>query len=126
MLNSGERLVLTIDEVASATTLTTAAAPAEESDTDALANLPSFNAAAERVDSSHRLVARYARPLDRKQAVEYLDTRARQKFTVIQAVALAEFDGLTVPNFYGKLPLIDKDPTRPAITPGANPAKAAE
>ena len=52
--------------------------------------------------------------LDRKQAIEYLDTRAAQKFTAIQAVALAELDGVTVPNAYGKLPLIDGDPTRPA------------
>lgn len=54
--------------------------------------------------------------LNRKQAVEYLDTRAAQKFTAIQAVALAELDGITEPNAYGKLPLIDGDPARPAIT----------
>jgi hypothetical protein len=52
--------------------------------------------------------------LDRRQAIEYLDTRAAQGFTAIQAVALAELDGVTDPNAYGKLPLIDKDPTRPA------------
>jgi hypothetical protein len=40
---------------------------------------------------------------------------------VIQAVALAELDGLTVPNAHGSLPLIDTDPTRPAVTPGADP-----
>jgi hypothetical protein len=34
-----------------------------------------------------------------------------QKFTVIQAVALGEFDGITVPNAYGKFPLIDLDPS---------------
>ena len=60
--------------------------------------------------------------LDRKQAVEYLTVRASQRFNVIQAVALAELDGVTTPNAYGKLPLIDSDPTRPAVTPGANPA----
>lgn len=60
--------------------------------------------------------------LNRKEAIEYLDTRAAQKFTVIQAVVLGEFDGITVPNAYGKLPLIDLDPTKPAVTPGANPA----
>jgi hypothetical protein len=59
--------------------------------------------------------------LDRKQAVEYLDLRARQKYNVIQAVALAELEGLIDPNAYGDLPLIDKDPTKPAVTPGANP-----
>jgi hypothetical protein len=57
--------------------------------------------------------------LDRKQAIEYLDTRAAQGFTAIQAVALAELDGLTDPNAYGKLPLIDKDPARPAVGPGS-------
>ena len=60
--------------------------------------------------------------LNRKEAVEYLDTRAAQKFTVIQAVAVAELDGIGEPNAYGKLPLIDSDPTRPAVTAGANPA----
>ncbi len=35
----------------------------------------------------------------------YLDCRAEQGFTVIQAVALAELDGLTVPNAAGRLPL---------------------
>jgi hypothetical protein len=63
---------------------------------------------------------------DRKQAVEYLQKRADQKFTVIQAVALAELDGISDPNMQGDLPLIDKDPTRPAITPGNNPNKADE
>ncbi len=52
--------------------------------------------------------------LDRKQAVEYLNVRASQKFNVVQAVALAELDGLTDPNAYGKLPLTGKDPARPA------------
>jgi hypothetical protein len=60
--------------------------------------------------------------LNRKEALEYLDTRAAQKFNVIQAVAAAELDGIGEPNAYGKLPLIDSDPTRPAVTAGANPA----
>jgi hypothetical protein len=64
--------------------------------------------------------------LDRKDAAEYLKIRAGQGYTAIQAVALAEFDGLTEPNAYGHLPLIDRDPSRPAVTPGANPAKRAE
>ena len=62
--------------------------------------------------------------LDRKQAVQYLEKRASQKYTAIQAVALAELDGVTDPNPYGDLPLIDKDPTRPATTPGADYANA--
>ena len=35
----------------------------------------------------------------------YLTTRAKQGFNVIQAVALAELEGLTIPNMYGRLPL---------------------
>lgn len=59
--------------------------------------------------------------LDRRQAVEYLNTRASQGYNAIQAVALAELDGVMDPNPYGHLPLVDKDPTKPAMTPGANP-----
>ena len=44
---------------------------------------------------------------------EYLDNRAAKGFTVIQAVALAEFDGLRTPNQYGELPLNNLDPTKP-------------
>lgn len=51
--------------------------------------------------------------LDRPKSEHYLATRARQHFTVIQAVILAEMDGLGTPNAYGHLPLIDRDPTRP-------------
>ncbi len=43
----------------------------------------------------------------------YLRDRAAKGFTVIQAVALAEIDGLHVPNMQGDLPLIDDDPTQP-------------
>lgn len=51
--------------------------------------------------------------LNREEADHYLETRAAQGFTVIQAVVLAEFDGLTQPNAYGELPLVDQDPARP-------------
>jgi hypothetical protein len=44
---------------------------------------------------------------------QYLDNRAAKGFTVIQAVVLAEFDGLGKPNQYGDVPLIDNDPTKP-------------
>lgn len=47
--------------------------------------------------------------LDRGEAVHYLRTRAEQQFTVIQAVVLAEYAGLTEPNRYGHLPLKDND-----------------
>jgi hypothetical protein len=45
---------------------------------------------------------------------------------VIQAVALAELEGIDDPNPYGDLPLVDRDPTRPAVTPGSGPANADE
>jgi hypothetical protein len=51
--------------------------------------------------------------LDRDEAAHYLRTRAQQRFTVIQAVALAEFDGLRTPNAYGHVPFCDLDPTQP-------------
>jgi hypothetical protein len=51
--------------------------------------------------------------LDREDADYYLKKRATQGFTIIQAVALAEFDGLEVPNPYGDKPLLDNDPTKP-------------
>jgi hypothetical protein len=44
--------------------------------------------------------------MNRDDATEYLATRASQQFTVIQVVALSEFDGLTVPNAYSRTPLI--------------------
>lgn len=51
--------------------------------------------------------------LDRAEADYYLQKRADQGFTVIQAVALAEFDGLEVPNPYGDKALTNNDPARP-------------
>ena len=51
--------------------------------------------------------------LTREEAAFYFAARQRQKFNVIQAVALAEFDGLNTPNAYSEWPLIDNDPTRP-------------
>jgi hypothetical protein len=47
------------------------------------------------------------------EAQRYLADRAAKGFTVIQAVALAEIDGLHTPNMRGDLPLIDDDPARP-------------
>lgn len=51
--------------------------------------------------------------LNREKADMYLKDRAEKGFTVIQAVVLAELDGLNDPNPYGHLPLHDHDPTRP-------------
>lgn len=43
----------------------------------------------------------------------YLNKRAEQGFNVIQAVALAEIDGLNSPNAFGETPLFENDPTQP-------------
>src|SRR5688572_27125281 len=51
--------------------------------------------------------------LNRDEADRYLDNRARKGFTVIQAVVLAELDGLKTPNAYGDLPLRDMDLGKP-------------
>lgn len=51
--------------------------------------------------------------LDRDQATYYLKRRSEQGFTVIQAVVLAEFDGLHVANAYGDLPLLNDNPATP-------------
>jgi hypothetical protein len=48
------------------------------------------------------------------EARHYLRVRAGQNFNVIEAVLLAEFDGLRTPNAAGLLPLVDLDPTRPS------------
>jgi len=51
--------------------------------------------------------------LTREEADKYLKNRADKGFTVIQAVALAELDGLHDPNPYGEVPLEKDDPSRP-------------
>lgn len=51
--------------------------------------------------------------LSREEAEKYLKNRADKGFTVIQAVALAELDGLHDPNPYGETPLENDDPTKP-------------
>ena len=60
--------------------------------------------------------------LDRGEMDRYFAERARQGFTAVQAVALAEFEGVTVPNAYGRLPLQftdgRPDPTKPDLAPG--------
>jgi len=50
---------------------------------------------------------------NREEAGRYLKRRAEQGFTVIQAVVLAELDGLNTPNAYGHTPLKGNDPTQP-------------
>ncbi|MEP7143648.1 MAG: glycoside hydrolase family 140 protein [Ferruginibacter sp.] len=51
--------------------------------------------------------------LNREEADRYLKRRSEQGFTVIQAVVLAEMDGLHKPNAYGQTPFSDDDPAKP-------------
>jgi len=51
--------------------------------------------------------------LNREEAAQYLTNRSQKGFTVIQAVVLAQLGGLTIPNPYGRLPLVGGDPARP-------------
>jgi len=56
--------------------------------------------------------------LDREEAVKYLDNRARLGFNVVQAVALAEEDGLKTGNSYGHVPFADPKVPDPLVKDG--------
>jgi hypothetical protein len=51
--------------------------------------------------------------LKKEEAEKYLENRRSKGFNVIQAVVLAEFEGLRKPNQYGDLPLNNLDPLQP-------------
>ncbi|MDY0098928.1 MAG: glycoside hydrolase family 140 protein [Bacteroidales bacterium] len=51
--------------------------------------------------------------LNKDETERYLENRRAKGFTVIQAVALAELDGLNTPNAEGNKPLINNDPLKP-------------
>jgi hypothetical protein len=51
--------------------------------------------------------------LNKEEIEKYLENRRKKGFNVIQAVILAEFDGLRKPNQYGEIPLKNLDPTQP-------------
>ena len=57
--------------------------------------------------------------LSREEIERYFAVRARQGFTAVQCVALAEIEGITTPNYYGRLPLLFEDgipdPTKPDL-----------
>ncbi len=69
-------------------------------------------------DTAWELFAR----LNREEAEMYLENRSQKGFTVVQAVALAELDGLRVPNAYGHRPLLETDgkfdPAKPDVKEG--------
>lgn len=50
--------------------------------------------------------------LSKEEASHYLETRAKQGFNVVQAVGLAELDGVNTPNAYGYKPLDSTDPVK--------------
>ncbi len=64
--------------------------------------------------------------LNREEAVHYLNTRQKQQFNVIMAVALAELDGLRQPNRYGDVPFKNLETLEWAVTPGNNLNNVAE
>jgi hypothetical protein len=64
--------------------------------------------------------------LNRAEATSFLDNRQKKGFTVIQAVALAELDGLNTPNAHGDRPLKGNNPATPATTTGSNPSNTEE
>jgi hypothetical protein len=50
--------------------------------------------------------------LNKDETIKYLENRRAKGFTVIQAVALAELNGLNVANAEGNKPLVNNDPLR--------------
>lgn len=50
--------------------------------------------------------------LNKEETEQYLENRRAKGFTVIQAVVLAELDGLNTPNAEGETPLIDNNPEK--------------
>jgi hypothetical protein len=54
--------------------------------------------------------------LSYQEAETFLENRRQKGFTVIQAVLLAELDGLRTPSVNGEVPLVDLDPDRPNET----------
>jgi hypothetical protein len=50
--------------------------------------------------------------LNKQETEQYLENRRARGFTVIQAVVLAELDGLNTPNAEGEVPLIDNNPEK--------------
>ena len=56
--------------------------------------------------------------LNREEVVTYLDNRAKLGFTAVQAVAIAEEDGLGTPNAYGHCPFVDAKTPTPRVVDG--------
>jgi len=67
-----------------------------------------------------------AHRLNRSEVRSYIQSAHDQGISVIHFVALTPLDGLTEPNALGDLPLHDKNPTSPIVTPGSNPNVSLE
>lgn len=59
--------------------------------------------------------------LTREEIESFINIRSEQGYNVLQAVALAEVNGVREPNRYGDWPLNNEDPTQLLTTPGNNP-----
>lgn len=64
--------------------------------------------------------------LNRSEVVTYLNNRAERGYTAVQAVAVAELDGVNTPNAQGDRPFLNNNPATPATTAGADPADATQ
>jgi hypothetical protein len=64
--------------------------------------------------------------LNREEAKDFIKIRSEQGYNILQAVALAEFNGVRSPNRYGDLPLINEDPEKLAVTEGNDPADSIQ
>src|SRR5690606_26974074 len=64
--------------------------------------------------------------LDRQEAEAYLTNTARDGFSVVKFVLITELGRQSEPNAYGDFPLRDKEPARPATTPGNDPDDARQ
>lgn len=51
--------------------------------------------------------------LNKIDTEKYLENRREKGFTVIEAAALAELNGITEPNAFGHVPFVDQDPLKP-------------
>ncbi|HLT79951.1 MAG TPA: glycoside hydrolase family 140 protein [Cyclobacteriaceae bacterium] len=64
--------------------------------------------------------------LTREEIETLINTRHEQGFNVLQAVALAEENGIREPNRYGDWPLNNEDPAQLLVTPGNDPESEYE
>src|SRR4051812_6578266 len=61
--------------------------------------------------------------LKREEAVQYLEDRKQKGFNVIQVMVLHSLDGL---NVYGDAAILDRDVSKPIVTPGIDFRNEAE